>query len=197
MHSTDKETKVDGITLVTGLPRSGTSVMMQMLAAGGLPPLTDNVRAPDSDNPRGYYEFELVKKTKKDASWIASAPGKAVKMVHLLLYDLPPDRDYRIIFMKRDLKEVVASQGVMLKRLGKEGASLSEAQLIEVYKEQLRQIEGWLLERPNLRVLMVNYNELIREPEPVVEAINQFVGGRLEVKAMQKTIDRSLYRQRC
>ena len=81
MHSTDKRTKVDGITIVTGLPRSGTSVMMQMLAAGGLPPLTDNVRAADSDNPRGYYEFELVKKTKKDASWLASAPGNQLWML--------------------------------------------------------------------------------------------------------------------
>jgi hypothetical protein len=171
--------------------------MMQMLAAGGIPPLTDNLRAPDSDNPRGYYEFEPVKKTKEDASWLRLAEGKVVKMVHLLLYDLPPDRSYRIIFMKRDLKEVVSSQSVMLKRLGKKGANLSEGQLMDVYQEQLRQIEAWLLERPSFNVLMVNYNELIQKPEPVVAAINQFVGGGLDAGAMKKAVDSSLYRQRC
>src|SRR5262245_41311102 len=106
------------VTVVSGLPRSGTSLMMQMLAAGGMAVLTDELRGPDPDNPRGYYEFEPVKRTRHDPSWLVGAPGKAVKLVHLLLYDLPAEYSYRVIFMKRRLSEVLASQRAMLDRQG-------------------------------------------------------------------------------
>src|SRR5947208_15012411 len=104
------------ITIVTGLPRSGTSVMMQMLSAGGLPPLTDGLRQPDEDNPRGYFEFEPVKQIRRDTAWLQLAVGKAVKMVHLLLPELPLDQNhrYRVIMMRRDLSDVLASQNKML-----------------------------------------------------------------------------------
>ena len=110
------------IIVVSGLPRSGTSLMMQMLAAGGVEVVTDHVRTADTDNPRGYYEFELVKKIKQDASWLPEARGKAVKMVSQLLYDLPAGEKYRIIFLERDLDEVLVSQEKMLERLGRTAA---------------------------------------------------------------------------
>src|SRR5262249_30630691 len=102
------------IIIVSGLPRSGTSLMMQMLDGGGVPVLTDNIRAADTDNPRGYYEFEPVKATKRDATWLPAARGKAVKMVSQLLYHLPPGETYRVLFLERDLEEVLASQEKML-----------------------------------------------------------------------------------
>src|SRR5215831_7771246 len=114
------------IMIVSGLPRSGTSLMMQMLDKGGLPVVTDNIRAADTDNPRGYYEYEQVKKIKEDASWLPATRGKAFKMVSQLLYDLPASETYRIIFMERDLEEVLQSQEKMLARLGRPAAPRPE-----------------------------------------------------------------------
>src|SRR5262249_24135332 len=110
------------VIIVSGLPRSGTSLMMQMLDNGGVPVVTDNIRTADTDNPRGYYEFERVKKIKQEAAWLPETRGKAVKMVPQLLYDLPPTERYRIIFMERDLDEVLTSQEKMLERLGRPAA---------------------------------------------------------------------------
>ena len=118
-------------------------------------------------------------------------------MVHLLLYDLPPDRDYRVVFMRRELQEVIKSQGVMLKRLDNKGAALSEEKLIAAYKDQLQRIDQWFAEQPNFHVFMVNYNNLMSEPEPVVQDLNEFIGGALDTQAMCSVIDPSLYRQRC
>jgi hypothetical protein len=186
----------DEINIVSGLPRSGTSVMMQMLDAGGLDALTDHVRAKDEDNPRGYFEFEAVKRTKHDASWLGEAGGRVVKMVHVLLYDLPPDRPYRVVFMKRDLREVVRSQSVMLRRRGTTGANLTDEQLMEAYEGQLGKIEAWLADRPNFRVLYVSYNELMENPAGAAKSVNDFLGGLLDEEAMQKHVDPTLYRQR-
>ena len=116
----------DDIVIVSGLPRSGTSMMMQMIEAGGISALTDSVRTADADNPRGYFEFELVKKIQQDSSWLEQARGKVVKMVHLLLLNLPAGYQYRIVLMVRDHRQVLASQAAMLKRQGKIGANLSD-----------------------------------------------------------------------
>ncbi len=186
----------DVITIVSGLPRTGTSLMMQMLRAGGIDALTDQVRASDEDNPKGYFEFEAVKRTKKDDSWLAEAGGRVVKMVHLLLYDLPDDRQYRVVFMRRDLREVVRSQGVMLERRGTDGARLTDDQLIRAYERQLAKIERWLDEQPNFQVHFVSYNELISDPSPAVEAIHAFLGSGLDAKPMAACVDPTLYRQR-
>jgi hypothetical protein len=183
------------VTIVSGLPRSGTSLMMQMLEAGGMEPLTDGVRAADDDNPRGYYEFEAVKTTRQDPSWLASASGRAVKMVHVLLHDLPPEHRYRVVFMKRELDEVVRSQRVMLERAGT-AAKLPDAQLRAVYASQYRKMQEWLEEQPNFEVLWVDYNALIEDPAPAVEAIGAFLGGGLDHAAMRAVIDPDLYRQR-
>jgi hypothetical protein len=182
------------ITIVSGLPRSGTSMMMQMLAAGGIPALADNLRVADEDNPRGYYEFERVKQVSEDASWLAE--GKAVKMVYRLLYDLPPDRVYRVIFMTRALDEVIASQEVMLERHGNASDRLDDARLAEVYRRQLQEVMTWLHAQPNFSVLSVDYHDVLRDPEQAIKQLNRFLDGRLHVDAMLQVPDWSLYRQR-
>ena len=171
-------------------------MMMQMIDAGGLPALTDEVREADEDNPKGYYEFEPVKQTKKDASWLEQAPGKVVKMVHLLLLDLPTDREYRVVFMRRHLEEVVASQDVMLERLGKESGELTRGQLIRAFEAQIAKVDKYLAEHPNFKMLYVDYNETIKEPGPLVQRVNEFLGGGLDAQAMLGVVDPSLYRQR-
>lgn len=190
------ETKNKSITIVSGLPRSGTSMMMQMLDSGGLPALTDDIRKADDDNPRGYFEFEPVKKTKQDASWLESADGKVVKMVHLLLLDLPTDHKYRIILMRRNLDEVVRSQNVMLDRQGKKHDDLNDEKVKEIFELQLRQVDKYLQDHPNFDVLYVNYNEMIENPSPAVTAVNDFLGGFLDTQAMTNVVEPSLYRQR-
>ena len=189
------------VTIVSGLPRSGTSLMMRMLEAGGLPPLTDGIRAPDIDNPNGYYEFEPVKSTDKDAAWLTQAEGHAVKMVYKLLETLPPDRDYRVVFMQRRLKEVVASQNRMLRRLGVT-ADAAEAAPGETFRwvgmlaDEVARCRAWLKAQPRFAVLYVNYNRLIEAPGPVIEALVAFCGGSLDADAMRRVIDPTLYRRR-
>lgn len=187
---------MEPITIVSGLPRSGTSMMMQILAAGGAPILTDNIRQPDEDNPRGYYEFEKVKQVREDASWLDDAGGKVVKMVYRLLSDLPKDKTYRVIFMKRQLAEVIASQDEMLQRHGKSGGDAGQEQLAAIYRRQLDDAEKWLSNQPNFSVLYVEYQDVLNDTERVVAEINAFLGGDLDVPAMALVPDSSLYRQR-
>ncbi len=184
------------ITIVSGLPRSGTSMMMRMLDVGGIPALTDHIRKPDEDNPRGYFEFEAVKQTKQDPSWLKSAGGKAVKMVYRLLYDLPPDYEYRVIFMKRNLQEVVASQDVMLDRRGRKSDQLGHDKLIALFEQQLRDFDAWIAKRANFKILYISYNEALRNPQPTIQALNDFLGGQLNVAAMKQVVEPELYRQR-
>jgi hypothetical protein len=184
------------ITIVSGLPRSGTSMMMRMLDKGGLPALTDEFREADEDNPRGYYEFEPVKKTREDASWLDSANGKVVKMVHLLLLDLPLDREYHVIMTRRHLDEVIRSQNVMLDRKGKSGDDLSAETIKGVFEAQLRQVDEYLRDHDNFKTVYVNYNEMINDPKPTVTAVNEFLGGFLDTAAMAAVVEPGLYRQR-
>ncbi|MCS7034245.1 MAG: sulfotransferase [Phycisphaerae bacterium] len=184
------------ITIVSGVPRSGTSLMMQMLQAGGMPVLTDHARAPDPDNPRGYFEFEPVKYTRNDPSWLSAAEGKVVKMVHLLLYDLPTDRSYKLVLMRRDLREVVESQRKMLKRQNRPGAALPDEKLIEVFDQALRKLTAWLATQRQFEVLEVNYNALLADPIPVVRKLNAFFGGGLSEARMLEAVDPGLYRNR-
>jgi hypothetical protein len=184
------------ITIVSGLPRSGTSMMMRMLEAGGVPPLTDHVRKPDEDNPLGYYEFEGVKQTKKDAAWLQQAAGQAVKMVYRLLYDLPPDHRYRVVFMRRKLEEVIASQDVMLSRRGRRADTLSRDRLRGLFEEQLHEVERWVARQPSFQILDVSYNDVLADPRAAAQAVNRFLGGALDVEAMVKVVEPLLYRQR-
>jgi hypothetical protein len=171
-------------------------MMMRMIDAGGIPALIDNVRQADEDNPKGYWEFEPVKRTREDASWLEQANGKVVKMVHLLLKDLPDNYQYRVLFMRRRLEEVVASQATMLERNRKEGGSLSEEQLIRIFGAQIKEIDEYVQQHANMQMIHVNYNEIINDPQPWAEKINAFLGNSLDTNAMAAIVDPSLYRQR-
>ena len=184
------------VTIVSGLPRSGTSLMMQMLAAGGMPLLTDGVRKADQDNLRGYFEYEPVKRTGRDASWLERAGDKAVKVVYALLKDLPDNQQYRVILMRRDIYEVLASQQVMLDRAGKRGAGIPSQRLARVFERQMEQVEAWLAQQPNFHVRTVRHRDCIERPEAVAAAVNAFLGGSLDVSAMAAAVDPALYRQR-
>jgi hypothetical protein len=184
----------NAIIIVSGLPRSGTSLLMQMLAAGGVEVVTDHVRTADTDNPRGYYEFERVKKIKQDASWLPEARGKAVKMVSQLLYDLPASEKYRIIFLERDLDEVLVSQEKMLERLGRTAAPREAMK--QSFLAHLERLHDWLRRRPNVEVLRVAYHDLLERPVEEAQRVSGFLGGAADVERMAGAVDPSLYRNR-
>ena len=184
------------VTVVSGLPRSGTSMMMKMLKAGGMKILTDKIRTADEDNPKGYYEFERVKQLEHDQAWLEDAGGKAVKIITALLKHLPSDYTYRVVFMRRRLEEILASQKKMLVRRGEPTDTISDEKMAELFRQHLKRIETWLDERPNIKVLYVNYNEVIEKPVEHAQRINQFLGNRLNVENMTGVVDKALYRQR-
>lgn len=184
------------IVIVSGLPRSGTSMAMQMLHAGGMSVMTDAIRTADADNPHGYLEFERVKQLKTDKSWLDDAAGKAVKIIHLLLMELPTDREYRVIFMRRNLSEVVRSQAVMLERSGRKGAAIPQERMIALFEGQLKAIESWLASRPNFQVLQLDHASFITNATQQAKSINAFLGGTLDESAMVKAVDPSLHRNK-
>jgi len=184
------------ITIVSGLPRSGTSLMMQMLAAGGMPALTDGERHADADNPRGYFEWERIKLLPQQPDCVEEAEGKVVKVISQLLFALPAGREYRIIFMQRPLEEVVASQTEMIRRRGTTGAALPPAALIAGLRAHLNQVNAWVRDRAGTSVHRVEHHDVLREPLRVSESIQQFLNWPLDVVAMSQQIDPSLYRQR-
>ena len=184
------------IVVVSGLPRSGTSLMMQMLEAGGIPPFADFQRTADDDNPKGYYELEAIKQLKSRPEVLKDAPGKVVKAIHMLLADLPDEYQYKVVFMRRDLKEVVASQRKMLERSGKRGAALKDEALIKVFQGQLDKVDAWLKTKPNIQVLNIPHRSLINDPAPLIDSLNAFLGGGLDTNAMSAVIDPDLYRNR-
>ena len=187
------------VYIVSGLPRSGTSMMMQMLHRGGLPVLTDAVRSADEDNPRGYFELERVKQTKGDPSWLDDARGKVVKLISRLLLDLPdPDPErvrYKVIFMRRDLDEVLRSQKKMLERRGEDDEQ-SDEQIKELFVAHLEEVESWLRKRSDIDVIFQSYSRMVSDPRQGAEKINQFLGGILDVEAMLSEVDPELYRNR-
>jgi hypothetical protein len=184
------------VTVVTGLPRSGTSMMMQMLAAGGMPLLADDARPPDPDNPRGYFEFGPVKRPAGAVDWVAAAAGKAVKVIHVLLPNLPAGYQYRVLFMHRDVREVLASQQAMLRRLGRRGADLPPGRLAELFSQQLRQVREWLATQPHFSLLDVEYRRVVEDPAGESRRANQFLGGHLDEAKMAAAVDPAFYRQR-
>ena len=185
------------VIIVSGLPRSGTSMMMKMLEAGGLEILTDNLREADANNPKGYYEFERVKQMKDgDLAWLPDAVGKVVKIDTGLIMYLPSDYKYKIIFMKRDLNEVLSSQKKMLGRLGKEDDNIPDDKMGKVYEEHLKQVKGWLVRQPNIEVLYVNYNAMVADPTESLHKVNEFLGGNMDVQVMSAVVDKELYRER-
>jgi tetratricopeptide (TPR) repeat protein len=183
------------IVVVSGLPRSGTSMMMQMLLAGGLEVLTDETRGADENNPRGYLEFAPVRKLLRDNSWLPEAQGKAVKIVADLLPGLAKGYEYRILFMERELAGVLRSQQKMLDRQGKEGTGLSIEGLAKAFAWRLTRIKEWLVRR-GIPTLFVSYGECIRQPLASTARVNAFLGGGLKELDMAAVVEPGLYRER-
>lgn len=185
------------IVIITGLPRSGTSMLMQMLAAGGLPPLTDGLRTADDHNPRGYWEWEAAKQLPRDPNRIAAAEGKAVKVVAPLLPHLPMGPAYRLLLIRRDTLEVARSQAAMLARTGASPAlRLPEMALALALAGTLRQTEAWLARQPHLRVLCVEHAEVLRSPLSAARRVTEFLALKLDTAAMAAQVDPQLHRQR-
>ena len=182
--------------IVSGLPRSGTSMMMRMLAEGGLPVLTDELRRADDDNPEGYFELEVVRQLKDgNVTWLAGANGKVVKVISALLEYLPGNYQYKIIFMERDPRETLASQKKMLDHRG-QMSQLSDDEMEQQFQAHLAAVKPWLVRQPNMDVLFVNYNGLLAAPELSCERIVEFLGLPLNQTRMRAVPDQQLYRNR-
>jgi hypothetical protein len=187
----------DPVIVVSGLPRSGTSMMMKMLEAGGLSILTDQVRSADIDNPKGYYEFERVKQLDKgDHAWLVDAQGKVVKVISALLEHLPPDYPYRVVFVERQIDEVLASQKKMLARRGEPTDRVSDEEMARLFAKHVHKVKLWLSAQPNCAVLYVDYNRMLADPLPYVRQVNQFLGNKLDEARMAQVVDPELYRNR-
>ena len=184
------------IIVVSGLPRSGTSMMMKMLAEGGLSILTDELRRADSDNPNGYFEFETVKEMSAgNVAWLANAGGKVIKVISALLEYLPSNYSYKIIFLERDLQEILASQRKMLANRNEESA-VDDAEIAIQLQKHLSVVKPWLVRQPNMEVLYVNYNALLANPAPFCEKIVDFLGLSLDGTRMLTVPNKLLYRNR-
>lgn len=184
------------VIVVSGLPRSGTSMMMKMLAEGGLPVLTDSIRTADEDNPNGYFELEVVKQLAEgQKDWLANAGGRIVKVISALLEHLPPDHHYKILFMERQIPEILASQRKMLARRN-ESSNVSDAEMEAQFGEHLKAIKYWLGRQPNMEVLYVDYNRMMADPGPYCQKVADFLGLPLDVGKMRSVPNERLYRNR-
>jgi len=171
-------------------------MMMKMLEAGGMPVLTDNIRTADEDNPKGYYEFERVKQIEHDKAWLEDAQGKVVKMIAALLKYLPPQYAYKVIFMQRDINEVLASQRQMLIRRGEPTDAVPDEKMAELFRRHVVQVEAWLTDQPAFDVLYVEHRDVLANPLAEAERVASFLGGTLDPEKMAQVVDPSLHRQR-
>jgi hypothetical protein len=185
------------VVIVSGLPRSGTSMMMKMLEAGGMPVLIDHIREPNTDNPKGYYEFERVKKLPQgDTAWLDDASGKAVKVISQLVMHLPDTYAFRVIMMRRDINEILASQTKMLEHRGEIKGTLSNGKMADLFSKHLQKVYAWMDGHTNLTYIDVDYNQALRDPLPVSGSVNEFLDHCLDVEQMAAVVDPSLYRNR-
>ncbi|MEK6221294.1 MAG: sulfotransferase [Chloroflexota bacterium] len=185
------------VVVVSGLPRSGTSLMMRMLDKGGIPPMQDGERTADIDNPKGYYEYERVKAMSDgDTAWLKEAGGKVVKVITALLPHLPSKYNYDVLIMRRDIKEILASQTKMLVNRGEETDKVSDEEIEKMYRKHLAKTYAWLDQQSNIRYVDVNYNLILQDPAPHVVRINDFLGGTMDEVEMAAQVDTSLYRNR-
>jgi hypothetical protein len=186
------------IIVVSGLPRSGTSMLMNMLLVGGVPLLTDGIRRADSSNLRGYFEYEPVKalENHRDLAWLSGARGKAVKVISFLLAWLPETYDYRVIFMQRDLEEIIASQDRMLLQREEPGHRAGDACTRELYAQHLKEVAGLLERRNCFRTLSISYGDTVKDPISQARRISAFLGRPLDVDRMGAIVDPRLYRNR-
>ena len=197
-YRTDFENRIKGeITVVSGLPRSGTSMMMQMLEAGGCAIFTDKTRTPDESNPKGYYEHEAVKNLAKNKKWIPQANKKTVKIIANLLKHLPMNFRYNIVFMEREVPEVIQSQQKMLVRNGKKvKEDTLPLNLISSYEKTLQQVKLWAEKQPNVRIKYIKYSDVVSNPFMQAMLVNDFLGGVLQPEKMAARVDADLYRER-
>lgn len=185
------------ITVVSGLPRSGTSLMMRMLEAGGLEAVQDGERVADTDNPGGYYELERVKALDRgDTAWLDGAEGKAVKIVSALLMHLPTDRPYDVVFMSRRLAEVQDSQKRMLDHRDEADAAVDDDALRAFYHRHLAEVGAWMDDTPMIRALYVDYGSLVARPEAGARRLRQFLRQPMNVVDMAGVVDATLHRNR-
>ncbi|MEM7583164.1 MAG: sulfotransferase [Acidobacteriota bacterium] len=185
------------IIVVSGLPRSGTSMAMKMLEAGGLTTVIDGIRTADEDNPKGYYEDERVKDLAQmeDKSWLAESKGKVIKVISYLLKELPAHHNYKVLFMRRHLQEVLASQTKMLARRGEISES-SDERMIEIYEDHLWKVNRLIKREPHIEALDVPYKQVLEDPAGQAQLIRDFLGLDLDVTKMAGVVDNSLYRNR-
>jgi Sulfotransferase domain len=186
------------VVVVSGLPRSGTSMMMKMLQAGGMPLYVDDVRKPDEDNPIGYYELEEVKFLLKeeDKAWLGEGKGKAIKIVSTLLPGLPSNHFYKVIFMQRHLDEVILSQNKMLRRRGEPVDESGDERMRGTLEKHLVRTKLWMDDQLNFAVVDVPYREVIADPRRQAQRVRNFLAVDLDVENMASAVDRSLYRNR-
>jgi hypothetical protein len=186
------------VYVVSGLPRSGTSMMMRMLAAGGVEPFTDGQRTADIDNPEGYYEFERVKhlETDPDRSWVREARGRALKVISFLLRHLPPDNAYRVIYMRRHLDEVLKSQDKMLDRLGNPAPGGDLEAMKEAYRNDIVSARLYARKQPFMELIEVHYADAVADPAATARLVNEFLGGGLDEAAMAAAVKADLYRNK-
>jgi hypothetical protein len=186
----------DVVTIVSGLPRSGTSMMMKMLEAGGMPVLTDHFRTADEDNPKGYYEFERVKEIEHDSAWLPDAQGKVVKMIAALLRHLPAEYSYKVLFMRRNIDEVLSSQRQMLIRRGEPADTIADGKMAALFEKHVQRVEDWLDQQPNIDVLYIHYSDVLADPAEQAQRVNRFLDNALDAEKMAQVVDPNLYRQR-
>lgn len=197
-HSTLRRWRFgEPIVVVSGLPRSGTSMAMKMLEAGGVATHTDGIRSADEDNPKGYFELERVKDLaeEQDKSWLSAARGKAVKVISYLLKDLPDNLNYKVIFMRRDLGEVLASQNKMLAHRG-EKPETDDAKMTEIFENHLWRANYLLKNSPQFETLYLDYKAVVENPREAAQSINTFLDGKLDIDKMLAAVDKDLYRNR-
>lgn len=184
------------IIVVSGLPRSGTSLMMSLLEAAGVPVLQDDARPADESNPRGYYELAAVKRTASDPGWVDGAAGRAVKVIHRLLDALPRDRRYRVILMQRPIAEVVASQDRMLARLGEASGGIPAERLSAVLEAQLAEAKTLLEQEDCVEWIAVDYPRLVADPESECDRVIDFLGLDASAAVLARRVDPALHRER-
>lgn len=184
------------VTIVSGLPRSGTSMMMRMLEAGGMPALTDDARPANEDNPRGYYEFERVKALETDKAWVADARGMAVKVIYKLAYHLPPGLAYRMLFMQRDLDEVLRSQAAMMRRDGLDPDEIGQDTLMALFQAEIIKFRRWAEAQANIDILYVDHARVLAAPAEMAREISVFLGDGLYSAAMANAVEPALWRNR-
>ncbi|MFO8036364.1 MAG: sulfotransferase domain-containing protein [Anaerolineales bacterium] len=197
IRSLFKKSRKPEIIVVSGLPRSGTSMMMEILHAGGISLLTDNLRKADQDNPRGYFEWERVKKLSEgNHAWLSDAVGKAVKIIAPLLPYLPDAYQYKVVFMNRNMEEILSSQRKMLQRRGEGPQGVEEEKMKDIFEKNLDSVFQFMNANDNVSYIICDYNDILRDPTEDIEKIRRFLDLESDIDGMVDVVDPALYRQR-